>query len=83
MACGSACTSGFVVFPWADLCCLFRSMVRSLVCNIIYVANFHRSVSGEVPAGLDANLIALGSQGLESSGSLGLQSASIDEELVL
>ena len=54
-----------------------------MVCIFLYGTYFRRRVSGEVHAGLDANLIALGSQGLESSGSLGLQSASIDEELVL
>ena len=54
-----------------------------MFCITLYGAYFHRRVSGEVLAGLDANPIALGSQGLESSGTLGLQSASIDEEVVL
>ena len=71
MACSAACTSGFVVFPWAGLCCLCRTMVRSLVRNIFHVAHFHRSVSGEVPACIDANFVNLGDKSLGPNRSLG------------
>lgn len=46
-----------------------------MVCLLLHAAYLHRRISGEVSIGSYADLVIVGSSGLEQGGSLGLSSA--------